>query len=68
MATRTSKQIAEEAREAFAKDAETPEQHFNQMIQAGFINARGQVTKLLGGTAEPEQGAPTSPPPWAASH
>lgn len=53
---RTPKQIKQEALEAFARDPTTPEQHFQQMIDAGFINSKGQVTTLLGGSVDPEPG------------
>jgi hypothetical protein len=29
------------------------------LIRKGFINARGQVTRLIGGSAEPEPDYPT---------
>lgn len=63
---RTTKEIADEAREALARNPETPEQHFQRMIDAGFINAKGQVTTLLGGKADPEPGTPIPKyqPPW----
>lgn len=64
---RTPEQLAAEARRAFSEHPETPEQHIDRLIRAGFINAKGQVTKLLGGTAEPEEGAPKSPPPLVSS-
>lgn len=48
------KEIAREAREILARNPETPEQHFERLVRAGFINKRGEVTKLLGGDADPE--------------
>jgi hypothetical protein len=48
------KEIAREAREALARNPETPEQHFERLVRAGFINKHGEVTKLLGGDADPE--------------
>jgi hypothetical protein len=50
----TPQEIAREAREALAKNPETPKEHFERMVRAGFINKRGEVTKLLGGDADPE--------------
>jgi hypothetical protein len=35
----------------------TPLEHFRRMVASGLINARGEVTKLIGGDAEPEPGA-----------
>jgi len=62
MAIRTSKQIAEEALRAFAQDTETPEEYFQSMVRAGFINSKGQVTKLLGGTVDTEPIVPAIAP------
>jgi hypothetical protein len=53
----SSKQLAERALEALAGDKDSPEQTFARLIEWGFIDSRGRVTKLLGGTAEPEQTA-----------
>ena len=50
----TPQEVAAEAREAFARNPETPEQTWDRMIRAGFSNKRGEVTKLLGGDADPE--------------
>lgn len=49
---RSPKEIAEEAKKAFLNDKTTPEEHFDDMVKAGFINKKGQVTKLLGGEAD----------------
>lgn len=48
------KELAQEAREALARDTETPRDHFSRLIREGFIDARGKVTVLLGGDAKPE--------------
>jgi hypothetical protein len=37
--------------------AMTPIEHFRRMVASGVINARGEVTRLVGGNAEPELGA-----------
>jgi hypothetical protein len=50
----TPQELAREAREALAKNPLTPKQRFEQMVRAGFVNERGEVTKLLGGDADPE--------------
>jgi hypothetical protein len=47
-------EIAREAREALAKSRETPREHFDRLIREGFINSKGEVTRKLGGDAEPE--------------
>ncbi len=56
----TPEEIAREAREALARrPRRTSHERFTQLVRKGWINARGQVTKLLGGTAEPEPGYET---------
>lgn len=35
----------------------TPVQHFERMVRNGIINSRGEVTRLVGGDAEPEPGS-----------
>jgi hypothetical protein len=57
----TAEEVAREARAALAKSRETPEQHFERLVRRGWINSRGEVTRLLGGEAEPESGAGTIP-------
>lgn len=37
--------------------AMTPIEHFRRMVESGVINAHGEVTRLIGGNAEPEPGA-----------
>jgi len=54
MKTVSPSTLAGEAREALRKSPESPEEHFSRLVRRGFINARGQVTTLLGGDAEPE--------------
>ena len=51
----TPDEIAAEAREALSRmPPRTPRQHFRKLVRLGWINAQGQVTKFLGGEAEPE--------------
>jgi len=51
----TPEQLAREAREALSRrPAMTPREHFTWMVRKGMINARGEVTRLIGGSAEPE--------------
>lgn len=40
--------------EAF--DSMTPEEHFQEMVDSGLINSKGQLTKIYGGDADPEPG------------
>jgi hypothetical protein len=48
-------EIAAEAREALRKlPKETSREHFRRLVRNGWINARGEVTKVLGGKADPE--------------
>ncbi len=35
----------------------TPIEHFRRMIRNGLINSKGELTKLVGGDADPEFGA-----------
>jgi hypothetical protein len=50
----TPEEIAAEAREALRTDKGSPDEHFTRLVRLGWINARGEVTKFLGGEAEPE--------------
>jgi hypothetical protein len=50
----TPEEIAAEAHEALRAHKETPDEHFTRLVRLGWINARGQVTKFLGGEADPE--------------
>lgn len=52
------KEVAEEALAALRREPRpTPEETWARLIKLGFINSRGEVTKLLGGDADPEPGA-----------
>jgi hypothetical protein len=55
--------LAAEAREALNRAPESPQEHFARLVRMGFINARGQVTHLLGGDAEPEPEQSGGPAP-----
>ncbi len=50
----TPSTLAAEAREALKTKPESPEDHFARLVRKGFINSSGEVTRLLGGNAEPE--------------
>ena len=51
----TPEKLAAEAREALRKTPpKTGHDLFVDLVRKGFINARGQVTRLIGGSAEPE--------------
>ncbi len=51
----TPEQLAQEAREALSRRPPmTSREHFIWMVRKGMVNARGQVTRLIGGSAEPE--------------
>lgn len=53
----TSAEIGREALEALKRCKEPPKEHFERLVRLGWINRRGQVTRLLGGDAEPEADA-----------
>src|SRR4051812_43400930 len=51
----TLEELAREAREALRSEpAESADEHFNRLVRLGWINARGEVTKLIGGSADSE--------------
>jgi hypothetical protein len=59
----TPEQLAAEAREALRQmPPKTGTALFVELVRQGFINARGQVTKLIGGSVEPESNYET----WTA--
>jgi hypothetical protein len=47
----------EEMRAALAATKLPPKEGFERMVRNGIINIHGQVTRLVGGAAEPEPGA-----------
>jgi len=48
-------EIAAEARESLSRrPPKSPRERFQEFVRLGWINARGQVTKFLGGRADPE--------------
>lgn len=59
----TADEIAREAREALSRRKEKPGERFDRLVRLGWINRQGEVTRLLGGDAEPE---PDSEPGRAA--
>jgi hypothetical protein len=50
----TTKELVEASRKAFEASKSRPREHFEHLVPLGWIDAQGRVTKLLGGTAEPE--------------
>jgi hypothetical protein len=51
----TPEELAREAREALRRHPpKIGRELFLELVRDGFINARGQVTTLIGGSAEPE--------------
>lgn len=60
----TPEELAKEARAALSRRTETPAEHFDRLVRQGWINREGEVTRLLGGEAEPE---PDSDPEREAS-
>lgn len=59
----STRQIAAEAREALARNKETPEQYVFRLVKMGFINMKGEVTTKLGGIVT--EGGTADPEPWA---
>jgi hypothetical protein len=51
----TPAELAAEARELFRRfPRKEGRELFEDLVRRGFINAQGQVTRLIGGSAEPE--------------
>jgi hypothetical protein len=62
----TAEELTAEAREILSRRRKlTPEEYITEMVCDGFINARGEVTRLIGGAAEPEPNYQTWSPPEA---
>jgi hypothetical protein len=59
----TTAELAADARKALREPRESSHEHFEQLVQLGWINRQGEVTRLLGGDAQPE---PDSEPGRAA--
>ena len=60
----TSAELAAEAREALRKHPPLEGRElFQDLVRRGFINAQGQVTRLIGGSAEPEPNYKSWSPP-----
>jgi|GEM_PF-6441620 len=53
----TTKELVQECRKALKASKLPPREHFAHLVELGWIDSRGRVTKLLGGTAEPEKSA-----------
>jgi hypothetical protein len=52
-------------REAFLRSRRPPKEQFDRLVQMGWIDSRGRVTTLLGGTAQPEAHATPGQAPSA---
>ena len=50
----TTKELVQECRKALKASRLPPREHFANLVELGWIDSRGRVTKLLGGSAEPE--------------
>jgi hypothetical protein len=46
-----------ELKSAFEASRLPPKETFDRMVRRGIVNAKGELTRLFGGTAEPEQEA-----------
>ena len=60
----TPEELAQEARETLRKHPpKEGRELYIELVRQGFINAQWQVTKLIGGSAEPEPDYPSWTPP-----
>ncbi len=50
----SARDFADECRRALERCKETPQEHFERMVEHGLINRQGQVTRIIGGSAEPD--------------
>jgi hypothetical protein len=51
----TTRELAEDALAALRRHKDKyPGETFDRLVQLGWINSKGEVTRLLGGDAEPE--------------
>jgi hypothetical protein len=51
----TPEEIAAEAWEAWRRrPRRNSREHFMHLVRKGWINAKGEVTRLIGGSADPE--------------
>jgi hypothetical protein len=53
----STKEMIKGARKALEASKLPPRALFAHLVELGWIDARGRVTKLLGGTADPEAGS-----------
>jgi hypothetical protein len=54
MTSPSPQDVAREAREALSHSRETPDELYERLVRRGWINRRGEVTRILGGNVEPE--------------
>jgi hypothetical protein len=50
----TASELAADAHQALRESRESSHDHFERLVRLGWINRRGEVTRLIGGDAEPE--------------
>jgi hypothetical protein len=50
----TAAELAADAMQALDESREPSHEHFERLVRLGWINRRGEVTRLIGGDAEPE--------------
>ena len=53
----TTKELVQDCKKALEASRLPPREHFAHLVELGWIDTQGRVTKLLGGTAEPERPA-----------
>ena len=55
----SAKELVAASRKAFEASKLPPRELFAHLVQLGWIDAQGRVTKLLGGSAKPEPASKT---------
>ena len=50
----STKELVQASKKAFEESKLPPRELFAHLVKLGWIDTRGRVTKLLGGTAEPK--------------
>jgi len=50
----STKELIQECRKALKASRLPSREHIAHLVELGWIDSRGRVTKLLGGSAEPE--------------
>ncbi|HEY1065657.1 MAG TPA: hypothetical protein VGE52_06100 [Pirellulales bacterium] len=57
----SAKELAAEMMRALDAHRETSDEHWERLVRSGFINRKGEVTRVIGGHAEPDPDYVPSP-------